>query len=250
MCTVTIIPGAEGAGYRMLCNRDEQRGRVSAIPPAVHRVEAREAVMPVDPAGGGTWVAVNGAGLGLTLLNLNLPTEQMPDRKGRVSRGGVIANCIGCESVAAAADRLEGLKPNLYMPFQLVVVGEEELVVLRSDGGDSEMTRVRRPDQPWMITSSGLGDHLVEQPRRELFDGWFERGADEWGQRQDAFHRHFWPDRTQLSVCMRRPDAKTVSLTSVSVDAGFATMGYVPGPPDRTEQNVKITIPIRREVPE
>ncbi|MEL7087152.1 MAG: hypothetical protein AAGL98_01720, partial [Planctomycetota bacterium] len=78
--------------------------------------------------------------------------------------------------------------------------------------------------RPAMLTSSGLGDHLVETPRRELFHaGPFRTPAD-----QDAFHGHRGADRPELSVFMHRDDARTVSRTAVEVAADAVVMAYTP----------------------
>jgi hypothetical protein len=50
---------------------------------------------------------------------------------------------------------------------------------------------------------------------------------------QDAYHRHAWPDRLHLSVCMRRPEARTMSLTVIQTDAAQARMRYHAAPPDQ-----------------
>src|SRR5262249_11399645 len=68
MCTVTVVP-TPGA-VRLACNRDEQRTRPPALPPQVRRFGRRWAAFPVDPVGGGTWVAVNDTGLAMTVLNV------------------------------------------------------------------------------------------------------------------------------------------------------------------------------------
>ena len=71
MCTVSWLyhPG----GYQLFCNRDEKHHRLPALPPlsCVHR--GMQYVAPVDGDAGGTWLAVNEAGLTLCLLNGNTP---------------------------------------------------------------------------------------------------------------------------------------------------------------------------------
>jgi hypothetical protein len=49
---------------------------------------------------------------------------------------------------------------------------------------------------------------------------------------QDRFHRHAWPDRPHLSVCMRRRAARTVSHTLVEVGRTRARLIYHPDAPD------------------
>ena len=84
-----------------------------------------------------------------------------------------------------------------------------------------------------MFTSSGLGDHLVESPRRELFNEMLQNRSPSM---QDAFHRHQWADRPHLSVCMSRPDARTVSHTRIHVTPQRATMLYMPDAPNQPVQ--------------
>ncbi len=47
-------------------------------------------------------------------------------------------------------------------------------------------------------------------------------------ERQDALHRHRWPDRAHLSICMSRPEARTVSITCVEIDADQVRLHYEP----------------------
>ncbi len=222
MCTVTIVPvdapeGAAGGEFLLACNRDEQRRRAPAEPPQEHCIGERRVLMPVDPAGGGTWIAVNEAGVVMTLLNVN-PKNPTPRRDDQLSRGLVIMSLIGeCDRADDAQRRLERFDPNQYMPFRLVAADIEQTMTCTSDSRriafDSQPN-----DRPRLWTSSGLGDHLVEPPRRALFDDMFDDTEPSvWPAVQEQFHRHRWADRPQLSVCMNRPDARTVSWTVVRV---------------------------------
>ncbi len=95
-----------------------------------------------------------------------------------------------------------------------------------------------------MNTSSGLGDHVVEPPRRALFTRMFAGAApDDFAAIQDAFHRHRWPDRPHLSVDMDRADAETVSLTVIELDDVSVTMRYVDGHPSADRPEIVRTLP-------
>jgi hypothetical protein len=61
---------------------------------------------------------------------------------------------------------------------------------------------------------------------------------------QDLFHRHSWPGATQLSVCMRRPDACTVSHTVVELGRETAVMTYLPHAPDEPGPAVALSLPL------
>ena len=78
-----------------------------------------------------------------------------------------------------------------------------------------------------MLTSSGLGDHLVEGPRHDLFDKGFN-GSTDWVASQDRFHAHRWLEHPKLSVCMSRTDASTVSRTIIELRSAHASLTYTP----------------------
>jgi hypothetical protein len=242
MCTVTIVSTGPGR-VRLAANRDEQRTRPPA-PPPVERTAAdpsgfgRRAVMPVDPASGGTWIAVTDAGLALTVLNVNLPGYAPAGPVA--SRGMIVPLLAGFASLPDAAAVAAGIDPRAYPPFRLVLCDARGWAEVRSDGRSLASRWADHSDGPAMFTSSGLGDHLVEGPRRELFEEMFRgagRSADDLPARQDAFHRHAWADRRHLSVCMSRADARTVSHTIIETDAEArtATLTYFPDAPDAPE---------------
>lgn len=228
MCTLTVIPAGPD-GFRLAFNRDESRTRAAALPPEPRRFGRRHAMMPIDPASGGTWIAVNDAGLVLALLNVSLPNREV--NRARRSRGGIIPDLLHHASLGDVAKQVESLAFDQFPPFRLVAIHDLQLSDWKSDGSRLTASGGQPIARPLLFTSSGLGDHLVEQPRRELFERMFERD-DDWEQRQDQFHRHSWPDRPHLSVCMRRSDACTVSHTLIERDPRGAWMSYYPGAPD------------------
>lgn len=194
--------------------------------------------MPIDPASGGTWIGVNDAGLCLTLLNVNphIRHEAWSSadsaRRPR-SRGVIIPQLLRLTSVAEAVREAMALPPRDFPPFRLVLVDEQSVATVFSDGetirGGASIPCLT--SAPVMFTSSGLGDVLVDAPRRELFAEMFAVAGNPI-EIQDRFHRHVWPDRTHLSVCMRRDDARTVSHTVVELRRSHVTMHYVPDAPD------------------
>lgn len=239
MCTVTIIP--TGGGLRMACNRDESRTRAAARLPEVRTFGPRRAIMPVDPVSDGTWIAVNDAGLALTLLNAYpRPARELwaAAEALLLSRGLIIPSLLHLDSVAAAVDAVRHLDARQYPPFRLVLMDRGEVADVGCDGRALTVSRIEAPDAPLLYTSSGLGDQLVDAPRRELFIEMLA-GAKDSAARQDAFHRHRWPDRPHLSVCMSRPEARTVSLTIVELRPAAVRLVYYPEAPDRPVEPVE-----------
>ncbi len=212
---------------RIVCNRDERRTRPEAMPPHVFVVGDRRAVMPIDPESGGTWIGVNDAGLALCLLNATLhPGSQAPDGKDpKRSRGEIVPGLLGSGDMDSAVAGLAQLDPASYPPFRLLIAEIGRSVVLASNGSRLGVQLHAWGRRPLMLTSSGLGDHIVETPRRDAFHEFFD-DSGEWLLAQDRFHNHTWPGRAHLGVLMSRPDARTVSRTTIEFRPGAVSMTY------------------------
>ncbi len=237
MCTVTIIPWGKTGGFRLLANRDERRSRAVAQPPRVAAFGRRRAAMPIDPQGGGTWVAVNDAGLAMTLLNYYLDVR-VP-MTGPRSRGLIIPQLLHHAAARDAAEQAAQIDTEQYGPFRLVMIDREYIAEVTSDG---RAMCERRDGRPRLYVSSGLGDDVVAEARGELFNTMFDAPPSQWPDRQDALHRHQWPDRPGVSVCMSRPEAGTLSMTEVTADESQATMRYYGAPPNQSIRPVVVTL--------
>jgi hypothetical protein len=250
MCTVTAF-GAFPRGepgrplLRLACNRDELRTRPAAWPPEVHDCGLRRAAYPIDPASGGTWIGVNDAGLILTLLNVNpRPADELRAAATRplASRGGLVPALLACTTSAEAAERSARFAAANYPPFRLVGLDARSCFDAYSDGDELRIRQASVGDEPLFFTSSGLGDALVEAPRRALFVEMFAPGGDRIAQ-QTAFHRQRWPDRPHLSVCMSRDEARTVSYTCVEVWPNRVALTYHPDAPDLPAEDAFLELP-------
>ncbi len=225
MCTVTIVP--EEGGFRLACNRDERRDRVAACPPRLHHDEERAVIYPVDPVGGGTWVGVNDRGLAAALLNRSCRVDARPVRSTR-SRGLIIPPLLRRDGIEGALEDARGLDPAMFLPFRLLLVQQGAGAMVASNGHALQVQALDL-SRPCLVTSSSLGDALVDGPRRRLFSRMFRR-RDRWLASQARFHAHQWRSRPEWSVLMERHDARTVSRTFVRVGAGGAQMDYEANP--------------------
>ena len=225
MCTVTIVPDDDG--FRLMCNRDERRDRPVAIPPIDRRLPHRTAIYPQDPLGGGTWVGVNDAGLAAALLNRSVNAGVPAGERPLRSRGLIIPPLLDASSVTEAAEMAADLDPRLFNPFRVVVLQRMVAWLLTSDG---VTLSVEAPDvtRPLMLTSSSLGDALVFASRHRLFEQLVMQHDGSWLQGQADFHDHQWPSRPEISVRMERPDARTVSRTTVDVTSRGIELDYHP----------------------
>ncbi len=219
MCTVSIVPSAEG--FRLVSNRDERRDRATALHPRVERLGGRHAVMPIDPVGGGSWIGANDAGLVAALLNRH---DAIPVRRSFESRGALVRLALECGSLVAAVDTVRTLGADRFRPFRLILAQGRHIAMVAGNGleiADADCPLV----EPRLFTASSLGDVFVEGPRRRLFECLIANMDDPLdGQR--LFHRHQWTGNREISVLMERGDAATVSRTSVDVSERGIALEY------------------------
>jgi hypothetical protein len=245
VCTVSVIPcrGPLGErGFRLACNRDEQRDRPPATPPSAYRLGDRTSLMPLDPRGRGTWIGVNDAGVAMALLNVNDGSRSaLPSHLPRTSRGRLIPALLDVDAAMVVVDRLRFRPLDEFEPFRLVAIDRTGCYECAWNGRSLQRVRPIPLDSPILFTSSGLGDTVVDPPRRTLFVQMLVAG-DADARNQDAFHAHRWPDRPELSVWMSRADARSVSYTTVEVSRRRVTMSYTAGPPGDSMQSLGLWV--------
>ena len=169
-------------------------------------IDGHETTMPIDPQGGGSWIAAADGGLSVAMLNRMPPRAPAADQPLR-SRGEIVASLAssrGLEEIMAALERID---PAAYRAFQLVAVAGGEVVAATSDSVGIDIV-TRKLQQPVIFTSSSLGDSSAELMRVPLFQAMVVHAEDQLtGQR--AFHAHRWPRCGAFSVVMCRADART-----------------------------------------
>lgn len=234
---MTITRSRTDATLHVRCNRDEQRTRSRAEPPRRHDAGGVAVLMPRDPDGGGTWILASAHGLVVCLLNRSLPEAARPappEPPVRPASRGLVPPALAPattldEAIAIASD----LDARPYQPFRLVIAdpGGEVAELVHEGRGVGLVRRGPAAREPWLATSSGLGDHLVEGPRGRAFA---ERVLPHAGRDDaalasalDRFHAEAWPDAPHLAPLMDRPDAWTISRTEVRVTADEVAMTYV-----------------------
>lgn len=223
MCTLSVVPIRDG--FRIACNRDERLTRPAAEPPKLRHAGCRRAVWPLDPLSGGTWIGASDAGLAMFILNRTPRQRPVPLVRPR-SRGTIIPPLLRSPGIGSAIDAATALPAWEFEPFTLVVLQGTNVRVLTNAGGRL-WTRAEVLTEPLVFTSSSLGDHIVLRPRRALFARLVQAGSTPLRGQAD-FHRHFWPDRRDISVHMTRPDAATVSQTVLEVADNTVHIRYTP----------------------
>lgn len=225
MCTVSWLPGA--AGYTLCFNRDERRTRASALPPARRERDGMPFLAALDGDHGGTWLAVNAAGLTLALLN-RYRAAGAPAPTAPRSRGLLVLELIGHATDVAALRALEAADLSRTPPFTLVALeGERPPRLAEWDGVLLTAATHRAPG--FLHTSSSVTEPEVAAARRATFALEPPRSPADLA----AVHRSHHPERGRRSICMHRDDAETQSFTQVTVTSARVSLLHVPDAPCR-----------------
>jgi len=239
MCTVTWHFSAESGGWALDLgfNRDERRSRPRARSPRLIRPdEGLPFIAPQDPVGGGSWLALNAAGLCLGLLNLYAQDEPQPVVQPTLSRGQLVwrlAVLPDAESLRAGLRSI--LEGERLQPFDLLLLkggGARLARRLRWDGRAlSEADLLQGPPlisssahEPSEVIAGRLAQHVALTADVPL-------GPEEMA----AFHRSHRPERGPRSVCMHRSDARTVSYSQLRAGSDDLSFRYAAGAPCRAK---------------
>ena len=241
MCTLSWIPLPDG--YAVAMNRDERRTRAAALPPGLVDADGVPALMPVDGDAGGTWISVNDRGHALALLNR---WDESPHDAGTpfVSRGLLVRDLAGLSGSGALRSALAGLPLARYRPFTLVSVELAGFPMLFEWNGQ-ELSHGSVSEPGLVRTSSGSDQAGVERSRGALFRAAGEAPGGLTPEVLTALHRSHLPEKGQLSICMHRNEAVTVSFSLITVSGGSVLFRYVAGSPCETEQFTESSLPLR-----
>ena len=217
MCTLTYRLTEQG--YQLFFNRDEQRTRPQAIQPTKNTL--LKSAYPIDPTGGGTWIAVHESGVSLALLNY-YQAQIDPSFKSFVSRGVIIPHLLS--HIDDIHQQLLTMDLSVYQAFQLCVFNSdlsiqdnkrEQAYQYIWDG--QQLTFVTLSAETSLpITSSGVDFETVSAYRQQQFNHLISvkqaTAAD-----YVNYHQH-QGESGKCSVKMYREDAKTVSFTQIEVN--------------------------------
>lgn len=221
MCTVSFI--ACRRGYLLAMNRDEKLSRAAGLPPKKLTVGGRVVLSPSE-AGGGTWIAVNDAGVTFALVNwYGIKAAVGPQA---VSRGSVV-RAVAAENSAAGAMRILGRLPLARTnPFRLVGIFARPGVIYEWCWDLRTLVCRRRPWKSQQWISSGYDELAAQKARSAAFRRALKlrpAGGLGWLRRLHGSHD---PNAGPLSICMHRADAATVSYTEVAASDRRVAMAY------------------------
>ena len=225
MCTLTWI--SDPRGTRIYFNRDEQRTRLPASPPAPLVRNGVHVLAPLDGNAGGTWLSVNERGLTIAILNFyEADAARTAGPPHHRSRGQLVLDLADAETPTAMRERLALFSMNDFRPF--IVVGIDAAGQGLEVRWDGHATAVRDlASIPLPITTSSFRTPEVLAARRHQFETMKSTGPVTDAMLR-AFHRSRDPLGGPFSVTMTRPDAMTVSFSAVEVGTREIRFYYEP----------------------
>jgi hypothetical protein len=238
VCTLSFLP--EKDGYVAAMNRDEQRLRPAALPPAIRRVGQSELLYPYEP-GGGTWIGGNARGNLLALLNWYAKETPKLGEKTR-SRGEIVPAILPETSAAAAQRALDSFDFAGIYPFRLFgfFSSQRQIREWRWDGTALTTHFSEWGRHHWF--SSSWSDQRAEAERGNVCErDWLQHSADpvSWLRKIHASHI---PEPGPFSICVHRADAATVSYTEVCWNRGELQMRYLSGNPCENQSSKVFTL--------
>ncbi len=164
MCTLVILRKSSNPWPVIIAaNRDESLSR-KFEPPARHWQDFPDVVGGWDAVRGGTWMAVNDAGVVAAIINRE---NSLGPHDNKRSRGELVLEALTHADASAAAESLAYIKPSSYAPFNMVIVDNTFACWLKHDGsGKIEVSEI--PEGYSMITSNDRNDYNVPRVRTYL----------------------------------------------------------------------------------
>ena len=155
MCTL-VLRLAPGETWPLLvgANRDEMIAR-SFDPPAAHWPDQPDVIGGRDRLAGGTWLAVNAAGVMAGVLNR---PDSLGPEKGKRSRGVLPLRALRFGSAAEAAASFRGGEAGSWRSFNLVVADRHVAFFIRGEGAGSIAAHALPPIGVHIVTAHDPND--------------------------------------------------------------------------------------------
>lgn len=215
MCTVSVIKSV--GEVRICMNRDERHDRPIEQPPRLLN-PSNNVIGPLDPAGGGTWIAYNKHGYWGCLLNgyfENSKEKQLDENY--LSRGHILPYLLGQVDPWAAVNDLSFCR---YQSFRLIIGRGGLYKLCQWDGSKFAPAQWHFNDKnkAFLLTSSSWQQDEVIQQRKQQFKQWLSRGAS-FANGIPIFHLSSQPNVSSAPLMMRS-SAGTKSITTMVINNG------------------------------
>ncbi len=229
MCTLVLLhrPGADWP-LLLAANRDEMLAR-PWLKPARHWPAQPDVVGGLDTLAGGTWLALNGAGMVVGVLNR---TGSLGPAAGKRSRGELPLLALRHSNAAEAAAAIAALDGAAWRSFNLVIADTEAAFFVRGLGeGAIEMAAL--PPGLSMVTNTEPNDLAHPRIARHLprFVVAAPPSPPDWG----AWPRLLGDADGPWSATLNVPDTNgfgTASSALIGVAPGRVSFLFAAGAPD------------------
>ncbi len=231
MCTLILL-SRPGQAWPLLvaANRDEMLAR-PWLPPGAHWPDQPDVVGGLDTLAGGTWLAMNAAGVVAGVLNR---AASLGPAEGRASRGALPLVALRHASAAAAAGAMAGLDSAAWRGFNLVVADAAVAFFLRGLGEGPVQAQALGAGLHMM--TSGEPDDMSHPRVARHLPRWRDAAAPvppDWGAWPALLGDRQGPWAGALNV----PEAGGFGTASAAL-LGTGARGeraflFAPGPPDR-----------------
>lgn len=225
-------------------NRDESVNRPKALLPKIFQDNNTQYIMPVDPQGQGSWLAVNEYGLAFCLLN-DYQGQLKAQTNTLVSRGILIRNLASCQNWQQVEDEIIRWPLENSQPFKLLAFTQNKQGLWHYSGADKNGANQLQHSKtvPFGIYSSGHPHaEKILQQRSNYRESLSITDKTE----LLALHRGHFPknddmidgnDGRAYSFCMHRPEARSQSMTYIELMAEKVSLEYWDGQPCETDHS-------------
>lgn len=194
----------------IIFNRDEQRSRASAKIPSLQDIDGVQALMPIDPARGGTWISTNQYGLTIALLN-NYAVSPSSDTNYQ-SRGFIVRTLSSYSSGSEAERALKQLLTTTPFPaFSLLMwdASEQSVGFYQWDEKELDSPKLELP----FFTSSSWNTAKVQKFRTESYrDQVLKKSVP-----AVDFMSSCPEDKEMWAVFMSREKTQTLSISEIHI---------------------------------
>ena len=214
----------------ILFNRDEQRSRAIATRPAIQPIEGVQALMPIDPVRGGTWISTNEYGLTIALLNnyAVLPTQGASYQ----SRGHIVLSLSSCRSIQEAVIMLKELLGGALYPAFSLLIWEASQQSVHFSQWDEQQLSMPTLTQPFFTSSSWNTQEVQEFRTRSYSEQVIAKSVP-----AKEFMAHTPEGKEMYSVFMAREKTQTVSISEITVHGHQTNFSYFDRATGETSQH-------------
>ena len=177
---------------------------------------------PVDTDGGGTWIWANSQGvIGCLLNNYQVKKEGAANP---VSRGLLLKSLASRRDTESLFDAVKMTDLHMYRGFLIFGMDLNTHGLITWDYDNLQFSSEGDVHSP--ITSSGYLPEEIISHRKNLYNNRFDTVLSPSPEELFFYHTFHDPALPAYSVLMSRPDARTVSLSQVSVDPERVRFSY------------------------